>query len=52
MLVALGMARNAMEADFFLYHEKCFFHIWSTEIGFFMKQLPKREIESWEKHPT
>jgi hypothetical protein len=37
---------------FVLYHEKCFFHFWRTEIGFFVKQLPKREINSWEKHPT
>jgi hypothetical protein len=34
-------------------HKKCFFHFRSAEIGFFfVKQLPKREIERSEQHPT
>jgi hypothetical protein len=47
------MARNAMEADFLLRTTKSAFSIFGVpKSGFFVKQLPKREIESWEKHPT
>jgi hypothetical protein len=48
----LGWRGTPWRLIFFSYHKKCLFHFQSTEIGFFVKQLPKREIGSWEKHPT
>jgi hypothetical protein len=52
MRVALGMARNAMEAIFVSYQKSAFSIFGVPKSGFFVKQLPKREIEGWEKHPT
>jgi hypothetical protein len=47
------MARNATEADFLFRPMKIAFSIFGVpKSGFFVKQLSKRGIESWEKHPT
>jgi hypothetical protein len=52
MHVALGMARNANEADFRFVPQKSVFSIFGVPISrFFVQQLPKREIGNWEKHP-
>jgi hypothetical protein len=51
--VALGMARNATEADFRFVPQKVLFPFSECQnLVFFLKQLPKREIEIWEKYPT
>jgi hypothetical protein len=53
MRVALGMARNATEVDFRFVPQKVLFPFLECKnLVFFVKQLPKREIESWEKYPT
>jgi hypothetical protein len=51
--VVLGMARNATEADFSFVPRKVLllFSKYQNWV-FVVKQLPKREIESWGKHPT
>jgi hypothetical protein len=46
------MVRNATEADFRFVPRKVLFPFLERQNQFFVKQLPKREIESWEKHPT
>jgi hypothetical protein len=46
------METNATEADFCFVPQKVPFPFLSAEIGFFVKQVPKCEIERWEKHPT
>jgi hypothetical protein len=47
------MARNATEADFCFVPQKVLFPFFGVpKSGFFVKQLLKRGIESWEKYPT
>jgi hypothetical protein len=52
-LIDIGMARNATEADFCFVPRKVFipFLKYRNQV-FFVKRLPKREIESWAQHPT
>jgi hypothetical protein len=51
--VALEIARNAAEADFCFVPRKVLFYFFQiAEIGLFVRQLQKQQIESWAQHPT
>jgi hypothetical protein len=51
--MALGMSRNATKVDSRLVSRKVPFPFLECRNRiFFVKQLPIREIERWEQHPT
>jgi hypothetical protein len=41
-----------MEADFISSQESVFFIFGVLKLSFFMRQLPKRQMESWAQQPT
>jgi hypothetical protein len=47
----LGWRGTPRRPIFVLYHEKCFFHFWSTEIGFFCEAATKTRNRKLGKTP-
>jgi hypothetical protein len=47
----LGWRGTPRRLIFVSSHEKCVFHFWSAEVGFFVRQVPKRQMESWAQDP-
>jgi hypothetical protein len=47
----LGWRRTPRRPIFVLYHEKCFFHFWSTEIGFFHEAATETRNRKLGKTP-